>query len=112
MSHRRQSFYYILSLQLLLSKRRRSPPLFTNGAALRTPSPREQVGCQPKVRFFSFFLFLEDINSVLKRSAKVGQQRFVKQMLGPFLTEFALNLTREGTTPIQGGFHGALLPHI
>src|SRR4051794_9108175 len=110
MSHRRQSFYYILSLQLLLSKRRRSPPLFTNGAALRTPSPREQVGCQPKL--FLFSCFLKDIDSVLKRSAKVGQQRFVKQMLGPFLTEFALNLTREGATPIQGGFHGALLPHI
>jgi len=54
----------------------------------------------------------EDIDSVLKRSAKICQQCFVKQLLGPFLTEFALNLTREGATSIQRGFHGGLLPHI
>jgi len=52
--------------------------------------------------FFSFFL--EDIDSVLKRNAKVDQQCFVKQMPGPFLTEFALNLAREGATSIQRGF--------
>jgi hypothetical protein len=50
MSHRRQSFCCILSLQLLLSKKRRSSPLITNGAA--PASPPEPVYSRPAVGLF------------------------------------------------------------
>ncbi len=58
-SHRRQSFCFVLSVPLLLSKsphharesvgRRSSPSIITDGAAPANPSPREQVCSRPTV---------------------------------------------------------------
>jgi len=43
---------------------------------------------------------------------KVCKQNFVNEVLGPLVTEFALNLAREDATPIQRGFHGGLLNRV
>jgi hypothetical protein len=55
---------------------------------------------------------LEDTDSVLKRSAKICQRCFVKQMLGPFVTEFALDLAGQHATPVQRGCHSRFLDRI
>jgi hypothetical protein len=54
MSHRRQSFFFILSVPLLLSKhpchaRESEPPIIIDGAASANPSPWEQVYSRPTV---------------------------------------------------------------
>jgi len=51
----------------------------------------------------------EDIGSALKGGAKVCQRQLVNEVLGPLVTQFALNLVREDATPVQRGFHGGLL---
>jgi len=53
----------------------------------------------------------EDIGSLLKGGAKVCQQQLV-EVLAPLVTEFALNLGREGATPIQRAFDGSLLDRV
>jgi hypothetical protein len=50
----------------------------------------------------------EEIGSLLKGGAKVCQQKLVNEVLAPLVTEFALNLGREGATPIQRAFDGSL----
>ena len=54
----------------------------------------------------------EDIGSLLKGGAKVCQQQLVNEVLAPLVTEFALNLGREGATPIQRAFDGSLLDRV
>jgi hypothetical protein len=55
---------------------------------------------------------VEDIGSALKRGVKVCQRKFVNEVFGRLVTQFALNLAREYATPIQRGFHGGLLARI
>ena len=57
------------------------------------------------------FLF-EDVGSPLNGDAKVRQRQLVSEVLGPFVTQFALNLAREGATPIQRGFDRGLLNRV
>jgi hypothetical protein len=57
------------------------------------------------------FLF-EDVGSTLKGGAKVCQRYLVNEVRGLRLTEFALNLAREGATPIQRGFDRGLLNRV
>jgi hypothetical protein len=47
----------------------------------------------------------EDIGSMLKGGVKVCQRQLVNEVLRPLVTEFALNLSREGPTPIQRSFY-------
>jgi hypothetical protein len=49
---------------------------------------------------------------VVNRGAKVCQRQLVNEVLGPLVTQFALNLAREDATPIQRGFHGGLLNRV
>ena len=86
MSHRRQSFCFILSLPLLLSKsphharesvgRRKSSRLSVALTIphLRTASPREEV-CRHRLSAF----LLEDISSALKGGVKVCQRQLVNE---------------------------------
>jgi hypothetical protein len=114
MSHRQQSFYFILSLPLLLSRRphhahesvggRSSPSILTDGAAPANTSPREQVCSR-----LTWASLSKDIGSVLKGGVKVCQRQLVTEVLGPLVTEFALNLGREVATPIQGAFNASFL---
>jgi hypothetical protein len=57
------------------------------------------------------FLF-EDIGSALNGGAKVCQRQLVNEVLGPFVTQFALNLAHEGATPIQRSFDCGLLGRV
>jgi hypothetical protein len=57
------------------------------------------------------FLFKEP-NSVLKGGEQGCQRQLVNEVLGPLVTEFALNLGREGATPIQSDFNAGLLGRI
>jgi hypothetical protein len=54
----------------------------------------------------------EDIGSLLKGGAKVCQRQLVNEVLGPPVTDFALNLGREAATPIQGAFNASLLGRV
>src|SRR5260370_26681061 len=54
----------------------------------------------------------EDIGSLLKGGAKVCQRQLVNEVLAPLVTEFALNLGREGATPLQRGFNAGLLDRV
>jgi hypothetical protein len=54
----------------------------------------------------------EDIGSALKGGAKVCQRQPVNEVLGPLVTQFALNLAREDATLLQRGFHGGLLNRV
>jgi hypothetical protein len=54
----------------------------------------------------------EDVRSLLNGGAKVCQRQLVNEVLGPFVTQFALNLAHEGATPIQRGFHRGLLNRV
>ena len=102
MSHRRQSFCCILSLQLLLSKTRESEGRQAR-SHLSLTAPRLRTlphGSRCILDRLSSFLS-QDIDSVLKRSAKICQQCFIKQMPGPFVTEFALNLACKAATLMQ-----------
>jgi hypothetical protein len=49
-------------------------------------------------------LLSEDIGCTLKGGVKVCQRQLVNEVLGLPVTEFALNLAREGATPIQRPF--------
>ncbi len=57
------------------------------------------------------FLF-EDVGSPLNGGAKVCQRQLVNEVLGPFVSQFALNLAHEGATPIQRGFDRGLLDRV
>jgi hypothetical protein len=57
------------------------------------------------------FLF-EDVGSPLNGGAKVCQRQLVNEVLGPFVTQFALNLAHEGATPIQRSFDRGLLDRV
>src|SRR5262245_18030679 len=50
------------------------------------------------------FFLSEDIGSALKGGVKVCQRQLVNEAL-VFVTELALNLGREGATPVHRGFH-------
>jgi hypothetical protein len=101
MSYRRQSFFFILSLPLLLSKnphharesvgRQKS---FSIIGGADDPAPANLSPC-------------EDIGSVLEGGVKVCQRQLVNEVLVP---EFAHNLGRKGATPIQRGFNSIMAP--
>jgi hypothetical protein len=54
----------------------------------------------------------EDIGSALKGGVNVCQRQLVKEVLGPFVTEFVPNFGREGATPIQRGSNAGLLHRV
>src|SRR5215471_17432049 len=54
----------------------------------------------------------EDIGSALKGSVNVCQRQLVKEVLGPFVTEFVPNFGREGATSIQRGSNAGLLRDV
>src|SRR6266508_5587335 len=123
MSHRRQSFWYILSLPLLLSKKasdqaRQSAELISGR---RLPSiiggadgPRPQTldgGSRRVLDRLSAFLS-ENIGSALKGGVKVCQRQLVNEVLGLPVTEFALNFGRKDATPLQRAFQCGPLSHI
>jgi len=54
----------------------------------------------------------EDIGSVLKGSVNVCQRQLVNEMLGPLVTKFVRNFSREDATPYQRGSNGGLLSRI
>jgi hypothetical protein len=49
---------------------------------------------------------------VLKGGVKVCQQQLVNELLGPLVTEFVRNFSREDATPYQRGSNGGLLSRI
>jgi len=49
---------------------------------------------------------------VLKGGVKVCQQELVNELLGPLVTEFVRNFSREDATPYQRGSNGGLLGRI
>jgi len=117
MSHPRQSFYFILSLPLLLSKgphharesvgRRKSSQLSVAlTAPPANPSPREQVCSRPTVGF------VEDIGNALKGGVNVCQRQLANEVLGPLVTEFVRNFGREDATPYQRGSNASLLGRV
>jgi hypothetical protein len=67
-------------------------------------------GSRSRMDWLSRFLF-EDVGSPLNGGAKVCQQQLVNEVLGP-VTQFALNLAREGATPIQRGLQSGFLSRI
>src|SRR5260370_2034832 len=106
MSHRQQSFYFILSLPLLLSRRphhahgsvggRSSPSILTDGAAPANPPPREQMCSR-----LTLALLSNDIGTLLKGGAKVCQQQPVNEVLAPLAPQIALNLAHQRPPPLQ-----------
>ena len=54
----------------------------------------------------------EDIGNVLKGGVNVCQQQLVNELLGPLVTEFVRNFSREDATPYQRGSNGSLLGRI
>src|SRR5262245_43896708 len=54
----------------------------------------------------------ENIGNVLKGGVKVCQQELVNELLGPLVTEFVRNFSREDATPYQRGSNGGLLGRI
>src|SRR5262249_23285555 len=117
MSHPRQSFYFILSLPLLLSKgphharesvgRRKSSQLSVAlTAPPANPSPREQVCSRPTVGF------VEDIGNALKGGVNVCQRQLANEVLGPLVTESVRNFGREDATPYQRGSNASLLGRV
>ena len=85
------------------------PPLSLTAPRLRTPFTAGAV-CLDRPSPSCFLS--EDIGSVLKGGAKVCQRQLVNEVLGPLVTEFALNLCREGATPIQRGVNASLLGRV
>jgi hypothetical protein len=59
-----------------------------------------------------FSLLLKEPSSVLKGGVKVCQQQLVNELLGPLVTEFVRNFSREDATPYQRGSNGGLLSRI
>jgi len=57
------------------------------------------------------FLFKEP-SSVLKGGEQGCQRQLVNEVLGPLVTEFAVNFGHEGATPTQPGFNARLLGRI
>ena len=79
--------------------------------SLTVPRPRTLLhGSRCILDRLSAFLS-ENIDSVLKRGAKVCQRQLVN-VVGPLVTEFTRNLGREGATPIQRGFNASLLGRV
>src|SRR6516162_1088273 len=104
MSHRRQSFCFILSVPLLLSK----GPCH----ARETDENRPQLSpslTAPRLRALHR---AEDIGSALKRGVNVCQRQLVNEVLGPLVTEFVGNFGREGATPIQLGPNASLFGRV
>src|SRR5262249_28213526 len=105
-SHRRRSFCFILSLPLLLSK----GPHHARESVGRRKSSRLSVALTaPRLRTLHR---AEDIGSALKRGVNVCQQQLVNELLGPLVTEFVRNFSREDATPYQRGSNGSLLGRI
>ena len=57
------------------------------------------------------FLF-KDPGSVLKGGVKLRQRRLVNEVLGPLVTQFVRNFSREDATPYQRASNGSLLGRI
>src|ERR1700758_3441094 len=99
MSHRRQSFSYILSLPLLLSKSpHHARESMGDEARRQLPVPLTA----PRLQALCCFLF-EDPGSALKGGVKVCKRPLVNEVLGLHLTEFFPDPTHKGATPIQHG---------
>ena len=115
MSHRRQSFCFVLSAPLLLSTgpdhahetvRRRPPSIITNGAALANPSPREQVS-RPAVG-----LSVRGHRQRAQGRRKDLPATTCQRSARASYTEFVRNFSREGSTPIQRGSNASLLGRV
>jgi hypothetical protein len=106
MSHRRQSFYFILSLLLLLSK---GPCHARDSVGRRKSSQLSVPLTTPRLRALHR---AKDIGSALKGGVNVCQRQLVDEVLGPLGTEFIRNLGREGATPNQRGSNASLLGRV
>jgi hypothetical protein len=106
MSHRRQSFYFILSLLLLLSK---GPCHARESAGRRKSSQLSVPLTTPRLRAF---YRAKDIGSALKGGVNVCQRQLVNEVLGRLGTEFIRDLGREGATPNQRGSNASLLRRV
>ena len=104
MSHRRQSFCFILSLPLLLS---RGPC-----HARETDENRPQLSPALTAPRLQALQRAEDIGSALKGGVNVCQRQVVNEMLGPPVTEFVRNFSREDATPYQHGTNASLLGRV
>src|SRR6516225_9292801 len=93
MSHRRQSFCFILSLPLLLSK---GPCHARESVGRRKSSQLSVPLTTPRLRALHRG---KDIGSALKGGVNLCQRQLVNEVLGPLGTEFIRNLGREGATP-------------
>src|SRR6266576_7116703 len=100
-SHRQQSFYSILSLPPLLSRR----PHYAHESVSRRLAQLSMPLVAPRWRALHRG---EDIGSELKGVANFCQRRLVNEVLGPLITEFVPNFGREGATPIQRGSSAGL----
>src|SRR6266404_2580413 len=105
MSHRGQSFFFILSVPLLLSK---SPHHARESVGRRSSPSITGATDRPAPASFRCFLF-EDPGSALKAGVKVCKRPLVNEVLGLLLTEFFRDPTHKGATPIQRGLQGSLL---
>src|SRR5215471_2877351 len=110
MSHRRQSFFFILSVPLLLSKgpchARKAPEISSCRSAVALTAPLLQaLRCRCR-RVNSLF---KDRGSVLEGGVKVCKRPLVNEVLGLLLTEFFPDPTHKGATPIQRGLQSSLL---
>src|SRR5262249_61417065 len=106
MSHRRQSFYFILSLLLLLSK---GPCHARESVGRRKSSQLSVPLTTPRLRALHR---AKDIGSALKGGVNVCQRKLVNEVLGPLGTQFIRNLGREGATPNQRGSNASLLGRV
>src|SRR5262249_691457 len=106
MSHRRQSFCFILSVPLLLSK---GPCHARESVGRRKSSQLSAALTAPRLRALHR---AEDIGSALKRGVNVCQRQLVNELLGPLVTEFVRNFGREGATPIQRGPNASLFGRV
>ncbi len=82
---------------------RRSPSII---AGADGPAP----ATLPRGSRLSGFLS-EDTGSALKAGVKVCQRNLINEV-PPLVTEYALNLAREGATPLQRGFQSGLLSRV
>ena len=82
---------------------------------MRRAATRRLFPSRPQLRFGlaglrrASALAFEDRGGAFKRCLKLGQRRDVDKMFTPPIEEVALDPLREGTTPVERGFHPSLL---
>src|SRR5262249_53222446 len=105
-SHRRQSFCFILSVPLLLSK---GPCHARESVGRRKSSQLSVALTAPRLRALHR---AEDIGNALKGGVNVCQRQLANEVLGPLVTESVRNFGREDATPYQRGSNASLLGRV